>query len=50
MEKELHSYEIKIWEKAEHWYFYQTYQAESHEAAIEMARKEYKSNAYTVVG
>jgi hypothetical protein len=45
----LYAYEIQIYEVAEHWNFYQTFEATSHAAAIAMARKAY-GKGYVVRG
>ncbi len=44
----LKSYEVKVWEKAEHWYFYVTVQAVDEAAAWKQARKDWSKREYTI--
>lgn len=46
----MNSYDIKILEKAENWYFYETVKAENEKEAIELVRKLYaKQKDFVVV-
>lgn len=41
-------YELRIWEKAEHWFFYESFEAASIEEAVTKARKAYPTRSYIV--
>lgn len=41
-------FEFRVWEKAEHWYFYSNVEAADEAAAWKAARKDYPRKEYSV--
>ncbi len=48
MNFETRDYEVTVWEKAEHWRFYETIQASSREEAWKKARAIYPAKDYRI--
>jgi hypothetical protein len=41
-------FEVRVWEKAEHWYFYSTVEAKDERDAWVQARKEWPKKEYRI--
>ena len=45
----MQKFEARIWEKAEHWYFYATVEAKNEIEARKLLIKDYNRKKYTVI-
>lgn len=44
----MNTFEVRVWEKAEHWYFYAKVEAKDEADAWKVARKEYPKREYSI--